>query len=86
MFVITEFESLNLLFCYKLVPYDPWGSICCNYCKLVKYLFILCSQICFLAAEAEITNQPKSKQITINRGDFMYQKLTSWLVPKEHKQ
>jgi hypothetical protein len=41
--------------------------------------------LAFLAAWAEITNQPKSKQITFHRGDFMYHGflLTALLAPKE---
>jgi hypothetical protein len=39
----------------------------------------------FWAVWAEITNQPKSKQITFHRGDFMYHRFlyTAWLAPKE---
>ncbi len=39
----------------------------------------------FLTARAEITNQPKSKQITFNRGDLMYHSSlsTTSLAPKD---
>ncbi len=39
----------------------------------------------FLAARAELANQPKSKQIPIKRGNFTYHRFlkTAWLVLKE---
>jgi hypothetical protein len=39
----------------------------------------------FLATCAEITNQPKCKQIAFNIGDFRYHRFleTAWLAPKE---
>jgi hypothetical protein len=49
-------------------------------------MFILCSQnVSFLTTWAEITNLPKSKQITFHRGDFMYHRFiqTACLAPKE---
>ncbi len=34
----------------------------------------------FLAAWAEITNKPKSKQITFHRGDYMYHRFQNCLA------
>jgi hypothetical protein len=55
------------------------------YSLLIRYSFILGSQsVDFLATWAEITIQPRSKQVTFYRGDFMYHRflLTAWLAPK----
>jgi hypothetical protein len=40
--------------------------------------------LCFLAAWAEVTNQPKGKQIAFHRGDFEYHRLllTVWFAPR----
>jgi hypothetical protein len=44
-----------------------------KYSLLIKCSFTLVNQnIDFLAARAEITNQPKSKEITFHRGGFIY--------------
>jgi hypothetical protein len=46
-----------------------------KYFLLVRYcLYWAIKMLIFWAAWAEITNQPKNKQMTSHRGDFMYHK------------
>ncbi len=54
-------------------------------CSLDIRLYWAVKMLIYWAAWAEITNQPKSKQITFHRGDFMYHRFlqTAWLAQKE---
>jgi hypothetical protein len=54
--------------------YDSYTSISSvlTPCVLDIHLYLAVMILIFLATWAEITNQPKSKQITFHRGDFMY--------------